>query len=103
MLSYAEIDDIITNLLDSIGLQHSFCKIIRDLDIARCQLENSTDDAAGHHAKKVITALTHVQQRLVKEIDLCQEQELATAIELATDKIIEANCLDTIPSNGYSS
>ena len=80
MLSHEEIDDIITDLLESVGIDSNFCKIIRDLSRARFQLADSTEDDSGQKARKVISALAKVQRRLVEETDLRQERELATGI-----------------------
>ena len=100
MLRHTEIDTEVNNLLNSIGLEHSLCKAIRELDSAR---GNLSTDKSGQLAKKVINKLAHVQRRLVEYTDLRQEEELNTAIELATDKIIQADheeaCQDYYPDS----
>ena len=103
MLSHEEIDDIITDLLESVGIDSNFCKIIRDLRSARFQLAGSTEDDSGQKTRKVISALAKVQRSLVEETDLRQERELATGIKLAAEKIEYADYLESIPSDGYSS
>ena len=103
MLSHEEVDEIIRDLLESVGIDSNFCKIIRELSSARHRLAGSTEDDSGQKAKKVISALAKVQRRLVEETDLRQEQELATGIELATGYIADADHLASIPSDGYSS
>ena len=97
MLSHREIDEAVTDLLNSIGLRHRLCKAIRELDSARRDLRSATDesglttDESGERAKKVITKLAYVKRRLVEYTDLRQEQELNVAIELVTALIIEAD------------
>ena len=99
MLSHEEVDEIIRDLLESVGIESNFCKIIRELSSARHRLAGSTEDDSGQKAKKVIAALAKVQRRLVEETDLRQEQEVATGIELATEYTEDADQLEAYPSD----
>ena len=88
MLSEDEIDSIITDLLDSIRLQHRIFKLIRELGSARGDLFNSVDDS-GNKAKRVIAAHASLQEKLVEATDLRQEEDLATAIRVATEQLFD--------------
>ena len=88
MLSEDEIDSIITDLLDSIRLQHRICKLICKLGSARGDLFNSVDDS-GNKAKRVIAAYASLQRKLVEETDLRQEEDLATAIKVASEQLVQ--------------
>lgn len=83
-----DIDTIIFDLLDSIGLTHRICKLIRELDSARSDLLHYTDNS-GDKAKKVIALHASLQKKLVEATDLRQEEDLATAIQVATEQLFD--------------
>lgn len=88
-----DIDTIISDLLDSIGLTHRICKLIRELGSARDDLLNSADNS-GNKAKRVIAAHASLQKKLVEATDLRQEEDLATAIKVASEQLFDLDYND---------
>ncbi len=84
-----EIEAIVDNRYeDTCRFVGSFASCIRELFKARSRLENGAD-ASGYFALEVIHILSVVKSDLVEYTELRQEEEIETAIELATGKLLE--------------